>query len=60
MQQYYYCYSFILVYLKEEVVESPDIHFQPLVSLPVVDIKTLEEDEEELLKLLAIIDEDTR
>ncbi len=33
------------------MVESPDIHFQPLVSLPVVETKSLEEDEEELLKL---------
>lgn len=36
-----------------EVVENPDPHFEPLVSLPPVETKTLEEDEEELLKLRA-------
>lgn len=38
---------------KEEVPESPDIYFEPLVNLPPVEIKTLEEDEEELIKLRA-------
>ena len=33
------------------MVESPDIHFQPLVSLPIVVTQTFEEEEEELLKL---------
>jgi len=38
---------------KEEVVESPEIHFEPLVSLPPVEIKTLEEDEQCLFKMRA-------
>jgi len=36
---------------KEEVAPSPDIHFEPVISLAEVDVVTLEEDEEELLKL---------
>lgn len=36
---------------KEEVVESPDIHFEPIVSLPPVEIKTLEEDEDVIFKM---------
>ncbi|KAJ8312077.1 hypothetical protein KUTeg_009450, partial [Tegillarca granosa] len=36
-----------------EEVESPDIHFEPIVHLPQVEIKSLEEEEEELLKLRA-------
>lgn len=38
---------------KEEVAHSPDVHFEPIVSLPKVDIITMEEDEEEMLKLRA-------
>lgn len=30
---------------------SPDIVFKPIVSLPLVETKTLEEDEEDILKL---------
>ncbi len=37
--------------LQEETPESPDIHFTPLVQLAPVEVKTLEEDEEELLKM---------
>ena len=38
---------------KEDAPDSPDVHFEPIVSLPPVDINSLEEDEEELLKLRA-------
>lgn len=34
-------------------VENPDPHFEPIISLPPVQTKTLEEDEEELVKLRA-------
>ncbi|GAB1607959.1 ran-specific GTPase-activating protein-like [Argonauta hians] len=37
----------------EDVVESPEIHFEPIVELAPVDVKTLEENEEELVKLRA-------
>lgn len=30
---------------------SPDIHFEPVVKLPLMEVKTLEEDEEVLIKL---------
>lgn len=30
---------------------SPDIHFEPVMKLPLIDVKTLEEDEEVLVKL---------
>ncbi|XP_020614416.1 ran-specific GTPase-activating protein-like [Orbicella faveolata] len=39
--------------VSEEAPVSPEIHFEPLVSLPKVDVKSLEEDEEALLKLRA-------
>lgn len=38
---------------QDEEPTSPDIHFEPIVSLPLVDCKTLEEDEEETVKLRA-------
>ncbi|KAK7088610.1 ran-specific GTPase-activating protein-like [Littorina saxatilis] len=38
---------------KEEVPESPEIHFEPVVQLKPVEIKTLEEDEHVLLTLRA-------
>jgi Ran-binding protein 1 len=38
---------------KDEVIANPDPHFEPIVNLPAVQTKTLEEDEEELLKLRA-------
>ncbi|XP_025089393.1 ran-specific GTPase-activating protein-like [Pomacea canaliculata] len=38
---------------KDEVPESPEIHFEPIVKLNPVEIKTLEENEEVLLKLRA-------
>lgn len=37
----------------DSVVESPDIHFEPIVQLAPVDVKTLEENEEEFVKLRA-------
>lgn len=37
--------------LQEEVVESPEIHFEPVVRLPEVDVKSLEEDEAEIFKM---------
>ena len=33
------------------VAESPDVHFEPIVKLAPVEIKTLEENEEELFKM---------
>jgi Ran-binding protein 1 len=38
---------------KDEVVESPDVHFEPVVTLPKVDVKTMEEEEEEIFKMRA-------
>jgi len=38
---------------KDETPISPDVHFEPIIKLPEIDTKTLEEDEEELLKLRA-------
>ncbi|XP_023239779.1 ran-specific GTPase-activating protein-like [Centruroides sculpturatus] len=38
---------------QEEVPESPDVHFEPVMKLPLVETKTMEEDEEELVKLRA-------
>lgn len=38
---------------QESAPESPDIHFEPIVKLPMVETKTLEEDEEVLLCLRA-------
>lgn len=35
----------------DSVVESPDIHFEPIVQLAPVDVKTMEENEEEFVKL---------
>jgi Ran-binding protein 1 len=37
----------------EDVIENPDPHFEPIVNLPPVQTKTLEEDEEEMIKLRA-------
>jgi len=39
--------------VSEEAPVSPEIHFEPLVSLPKIDVKSLEENEEALLKLRA-------
>lgn len=36
-----------------EVVESPEVHFEPLVQLPTVEVITMEEEEEELIQLRA-------
>lgn len=38
---------------KDEVLSSPEVHFEPVIRLPEVETKTFEEDEEELLKLRA-------
>ena len=40
-------------HVQEEVVESPDVHFDPIVKLAPVETKTLEEDEEEVFKMWA-------
>lgn len=37
----------------EEAPESPDVHFEPVVHLEKVNVKTLEEDEEQLHKVRA-------
>lgn len=37
----------------EEAPESPEVDFEPVMKLPLVETKTLEEDEEELVKLRA-------
>ncbi|KJE95425.1 small GTPase Ran binding protein 1 [Capsaspora owczarzaki ATCC 30864] len=38
---------------KDEVVESNDVHFEPIVKLNQVEVKTLEEDEDVLFKIRA-------
>lgn len=38
---------------KHEEVESPEIHFEPVIKLPEVEVKSLEEEEEDILKLRA-------
>lgn len=35
----------------DDLIENPDPHFDPIVNLPPVQTKTLEEDEEEMVKL---------
>ena len=37
--------------LQEEVVESPEVHFEPIVKLAPVAVKTMEENEEEVFKM---------
>lgn len=37
----------------EDVEECPEIHFEPVIKLPEVEVKSLEEEEEEVLKLRA-------
>ncbi|SCU84433.1 LAMI_0C07470g1_1 [Lachancea mirantina] len=37
----------------EEAPESPDVHFEPVVTLEKVDVKTMEEDEDVLFKVRA-------
>ena len=44
-----------LFFSQEESPESLEIHFEPLVQLPPVDVKTLEEDEDEIFKLWVLI-----
>uniref|UniRef100_T1IXD8 RanBD1 domain-containing protein n=1 Tax=Strigamia maritima TaxID=126957 RepID=T1IXD8_STRMM len=36
---------------KDEVLSSPEVHFEPIIRLPEVETRTLEEDEAELIKL---------
>ena len=36
---------------QEEEVESPDVHFEPIVQLPAVEYKPSEENEEEVFKM---------
>ncbi|KAL5015860.1 hypothetical protein ScPMuIL_005449 [Solemya velum] len=38
---------------KDDIPDSPEIHFEPLVQLPQIEIRSLEEDEQEMLKLRA-------
>ncbi|KAJ1860535.1 Ran GTPase binding protein Sbp1 [Coemansia sp. RSA 2703] len=38
---------------QEEVVESPDVHFEPIMKLEDVEVKTHEEDEEAIFKMRA-------
>ncbi|ELT95335.1 hypothetical protein CAPTEDRAFT_180899 [Capitella teleta] len=38
---------------KDDVEEGPDIHFEPLVTLPPVETATLEEEEDEMIKIRA-------
>jgi Ran-binding protein 1 len=45
--------SIIMADDKEEAPESPEIHFEPVVTLKPVEIKSLEDEEEELIKLRA-------
>lgn len=44
--------SFLLeLSFKEEMPSSPDIHFEPIVKLATIETKTLEEDEDVIIKL---------
>lgn len=36
---------------QEEEVESPDVHFEPIIKLEEVEVKTNEEEEESLFKM---------
>ncbi|KAJ2120303.1 Ran GTPase binding protein Sbp1, partial [Coemansia sp. RSA 1935] len=38
---------------QEEAVESPDVHFEPIVKLQDVEVKTHEEDEDSIFKMRA-------
>ncbi|KAI9308797.1 hypothetical protein BJ944DRAFT_259580 [Cunninghamella echinulata] len=38
---------------KEEVEQSPDVHFEPVIKLEEVEVKTFEEDEDVLFKMRA-------
>ena len=42
---------FQIILQDDHEVESPDLHFEPIVQLPQVDVKTMEEDEESILTL---------
>ena len=39
---------------EEEVVNNPDIHFEPIVKLEEVEVRTLEEDEDVEFKLYVL------
>lgn len=41
----------IVAILQGEAPDSPDVHFEPVVTLSPVDIETLEDEEEEIIKL---------
>jgi Ran-binding protein 1 len=41
----------LFYFLQHEEVESPEIHFEPVIKLPEVEVKSLEEEEEDILKL---------
>jgi len=43
--------SFFMQESSDDVIANPDPHFDPIVNLAPVQTKTLEEDEEELIKL---------
>ena len=35
------------------MVDSPDVHFEPIVKLATVEVKTMEENEDELFRMYA-------
>lgn len=37
---------------QDQVVESPDVHFEPIVKLAPVEVRTMEENEMEVFKML--------
>ena len=45
-------HSVCLFVQEEQVAESPNVEFTPVVTLPEVETRTLEEDEEEIFKML--------
>lgn len=38
-------------FLQEEVEASPDVHFEPVIKLEEVEVKTMEENEDALFKM---------
>jgi Ran-binding protein 1 len=40
-----------LDFLQEEVEASPDVHFEPVIKLEEVEVKTMEENEDALFKM---------
>ena len=47
----YFFNPVLFYFLQQEEVESPEIHFEPVIKLPEVEVKSLEEEEEDILKL---------